>query len=216
MEVIPILLLVVTSALSAVNAINVRKRSDDTSPLETVVMQLTTDLNKLQAQLTAQNQLQTQLESEVTALKARLAKQEQHAAFLAQFTSSGTNSTTPATGPFVYNHVIFNDGDAYDPKLGVFTAPYAGVYIFTTQFYTHGTQQSRPVVDMLLNGKYIIRMAFDSESASPGYEQDSHATSITVKLRAGDRVWVASAYHSEFFVYGSVHTFFSGALLFAE
>ena len=47
-----------------------------------------------------------------------------HAAFLAQFSAQRVGG--PDSTALKFDHVIFNDGDRYDPAQGVFTAPFSG------------------------------------------------------------------------------------------
>ena len=104
--------------------------------------------------------------------------------------------------------VIFNDRNACDPVLGVFTAPYSGVYMFTFQIFTHTAE--RPVIDIKVNGNIAARMILDSTHEAV----QSDSTALTVKLSHGDRVWVEAGDHSALDLYGPNHTFFSGALLY--
>ena len=62
-------------------------------------------------------------------------------AFQAPFSDGKVN--TPASGPFHFDVVIFNDGNGYDPTIGIFTAPVSGVYIFAAQFFTGGVSTVR-------------------------------------------------------------------------
>ena len=110
----------------------------------------------------------------------------------------------------------FNDGDHYDPSLGIFTAPYPGVYVFSAKFFTDGAQAAHPVLDVKLNGNTQDRMSFGEPGLEGGVQQSSHSTSMTLRLRAGDRVWVESYNSRVYKLYGIFHTFFSGALLYSE
>ena len=140
--------------------------------------------------------------------------ERRHAAFLAQFSAS--EAATPASGPFKFDLVVFNDGGHYDPSLGIFTAPYTGVYVFSAKFFTDGTQTTHPVLDIKVNGNTQDRMSFGKPSLEIGREQSSHTTSVTLRLQAGDRVWVETYQNRVYKVYGLFHTFFSGALLYSD
>lgn len=131
---------------------------------------------------------------------------EHHVAFKVTFSPSTLRP--PGTGPYKFDMVIFNDGNAYDPVLGVFTAPYSGVYIFSFQIFTHLAE--RPTIDIKVNGNIAARMAVDTTNETP----QSDSTTLTVKLLRGDRVWAEAGDSSAIDVYGPNHTFFSGALLY--
>ena len=60
--------------------------------------------------------------------------QERHTAISAPF--SRQRVTTPASGPCTFDQVVFNDGNNYDPSLGVYTAPFSGVDLFSLQLHT--------------------------------------------------------------------------------
>ena len=137
-----------------------------------------------------------------------------HAAFLAQFSAQRVGG--PDSTALKFDHVIFNDGDHYDPSLGIFTAPYPGVYVFSAKFFTDGTQAAHPVLDVKVNGNTQDRMSFGEPGLEGGVQQSSHSTSMTLRLRAGDRVWVESYKSRVYKLYGIFHTFFSGALLYSE
>lgn len=111
---------------------------------------------------------------------------------------------------YKFDTVVFNDGNAYNPILGVFTAPYSGVYTFTFQIFTHLAE--RAIVDIRVNGNIISRMGLDTVNQSV----QSDSTSVTAKLVAGDKVWVEAGSANALDIYGPNHTFFSGALLFVS
>ena len=51
-------------------------------------------------------------------------------------------------GPYVFDNVLLNNGDAYDPSTGTFTAPVSGVYLFAVQLFTNGGDKEHPFVDI--------------------------------------------------------------------
>ncbi|KAK7115303.1 complement C1q and tumor necrosis factor-related protein 9-like [Littorina saxatilis] len=179
---------------SSVGAHAISKRSDDPNPLSAIVQQLSSRI--------------TQLEAKQTADDARLATLEHKVGFKATFSVS---TLTPSiTGPYKFDRVVFNDGNAYNPILGVFTAPYSGVYTFTFQIFTHLAE--RAIVDIRVNGNVISRMGLDTVNQSV----QSDSTSVTAKLVAGDKVWVEAGSANALDIYGPNHTFFYGALLFVS
>ena len=136
---------------------------------------------------------------------------DHHVAFSTQF--SADHPTAQITSPFKFDQVIFNDGNAYNPTLGVFTAPFPGVYTFSLQIFTYGSE--RPVVDIRVNGRVAHRMALDTTTLAGSQNgEDSDSMSVTLKLAQGDRVWVETIIDN-ISLWGSVHTFFTGALLYS-
>lgn len=131
---------------------------------------------------------------------------EHRVAFRAQF-SAGT-LIAPTSSAYKFDQVIFNDGKAYDPISGIFTAPYQGVYLFTFQIFTHAAE--RPLIDIKVNGNIVTRMSAATAQANP---EKSAVTSVLVKLLQGDRVWVETAYNKDTTdIFGGVHSYFTGAL----
>jgi len=174
------------------------RRQIEPNPLESVVAQLSQTVEQLQATITG---LQTQLEV-----------QGRHVAFMAQFSDSNALGTDE--GPYVFDSVIYNDGNAYDESTGIFTAPYSGTYIFSAQMFTDGSETEHPFVDIEVNNSTIARLAFENGGGeTDDAQEDSDSTTVTIKLQQGDRVWVQSEEGRIYHYWGQFHTFFSGALL---
>nr|KAG5713105.1 hypothetical protein BaRGS_021899 [Batillaria attramentaria] len=131
--------------------------------------------------------------------------------FLAQI-ASDRGTTFAGNGPYKFDQVLLNDGDAYDPMLGVFTAPYSGVYVFAAQVFTDRAE--RPLVDIRVNDKPLARMAINSKNLHDGEDEDSISTTVTVQLEDQDRVWLQSSVGDSFTYWGDHHTFFTGFLLY--
>jgi hypothetical protein len=70
------------------------------------------------------------------------------------------------------------------------------------------------LIDVKVNGNTQARVGFDADAASNSGE-DSDSTSFVVRLNVGDRVWVSSAGNDVYTLWGLMHTFFSGALLYS-
>ncbi|KAK7505879.1 hypothetical protein BaRGS_00003150 [Batillaria attramentaria] len=179
---------------------NRARRSDDTDPLEAVVMQQSAELNQLKAELAA---LQTKVDSPRRGFAGTL---HRRVAFLVQ---AATDRTMPQSSPYKFDQIILNDGNGYDATLGVFTAPYAGVYILALQVFVNVGE--RPMLDITVNGNVVSRMALDTRSLPVNDESDS--TTVVVKLKAQDRVWVQSL-TGAYTYWGVFHTFFTGCLLY--
>ncbi|KAL8591035.1 hypothetical protein ACOMHN_002580 [Nucella lapillus] len=150
-----------------------QKRGDDPDPLTPIVERLANDVAVLQARLNA-------LDDKV--------------AFSAQF--SAANPTVQQYSTFKFDQVNINDGNAYDAQLGIFTAPFPGVYTFS------------------VNGTPAHRMDIDTRGLDASFNgEDSVAMTVVLKLNQGDRVSVANA-DSDHTFWGSIHTFFNGHLLY--
>ena len=109
----------------------------------------------------------------------------------------------------VFDVIINNNGEAYNPSTGVFTAPIHGVYVF----FTHIMGAVR-VMEMYIkkNGAGVAWLY----SSGIGYGRDSNM--IVLELLKGDTVYVAK--HGRFgqqpFYVHHVWTTFSGFLLFSK
>ncbi|KAK7487912.1 hypothetical protein BaRGS_00020813 [Batillaria attramentaria] len=169
------------------SASEVAKRSDDTNPLEAVVNRLSQDVTKLQA--------------EVQALKSSAGKK---AAFLAKIDSTDYEKVITANSPIHFSTVAFNNGQAFNPTLGVFTAPYSGVYIFSFQLFPHFGGDT--LIDFFKNGAIILRARVYDASYST-----SEASTMVEHAQAGDQYWLQINKGGQ--VYSNFHSFFSGALL---
>ena len=129
--------------------------------------------------------------------------ERRYSSVLVQFSS--TLATTPTSGPFRFDHVVFSDGNGYDPLLGVYTAPFTGVYVISAKFF-----------DFNLNRNLLDRMGFDITAGTSGHEDSSHSSTFTIKLQAGDKVWLESIVGRAYNLYGGYHSYFSGVLISAE
>nr|XP_034312010.1 uncharacterized protein LOC117684349 [Crassostrea gigas] len=89
----------------------------------------------------------------------------------------------------VYDKLYFNYGDAYNPHSGFFTAPSAGLYIFTWA----SVVAPRKIFDteILVNGKRIGLGNCNNESSS-GYE--NCASTFPFVLNAGDKVNIRTVF----------------------
>nr|KAG5691133.1 hypothetical protein BaRGS_030941 [Batillaria attramentaria] len=181
------------------------KRSDDADPLEAVVEKLSADLLQLQSKQSADvHQLQAKLDALTRAVNS-------HVAFYVQLSHDSDNTVpAPSSGPYKFGQVVLNDGNGYDPVTGIFTAPFPGVYTFALQIFLRGPQYA--LIDIKVNNNPVSRMGLDTRAAGTDPD-DSDSTSVTVKLEAGDKVWVQSGTGHHTLV-SDYHTYFTGYLVY--
>ncbi|XP_051736551.1 complement C1q-like protein 2 [Ctenopharyngodon idella] len=118
-------------------------------------------------------------------------------------------------GPFntditlVYKKVFVNEGGAYNPTTGIFTAPVKGVYFFSVS----GRHRSNRLMDLRLirNGQpmvYVINHPL-------GERYESTANSFSLNLEKGDHVYVRLRHNTWVFNNENDLTSFAGHLLYS-
>uniref|UniRef100_K1RPF1 Caprin-2 n=1 Tax=Magallana gigas TaxID=29159 RepID=K1RPF1_MAGGI len=117
-------------------------------------------------------------------------------------------SATWSSGTLVYDVVITNVGNGYNPSTGVFTAPTAGEYVFFVNVQSYSTQSI--YVDVVLNGVTKVRTMAYSYGSKDYY--DAGPNLVVLSLQKGDRVWVKHYSGKGYWNDGSLTTF-SGFLL---
>ncbi|KAL1280744.1 hypothetical protein QQF64_015344 [Cirrhinus molitorella] len=135
-----------------------------------------------------------QLKSTVSSLTNRLQITEEQ---LKQFRRNeykvafgATLGSTDNFGPFntpvtlVYNNVYLNEGRAYNPNNGIFTAPVKGAYYFS--FSGHNRSSKVLNLGLFKNGEQMV-ILFNHPL---GNRYESTANSISLTLEKGDHVYV--------------------------
>ncbi len=102
-------------------------------------------------------------------------------AFRAKKTSSETVTTWMTDYDFITNPPEYNDGGGFDYESGVFTAPTAGIYIFSINYTATGSGNSR-ALRIFLNGTLYETLNTEISNGSIITRQ------ITMKLVAGNHV----------------------------
>lgn len=129
--------------------------------------------------------------------------QNQEVAFTAAVTSL---STTWTSGTLIFDVVITNTGNGYNPSTGVFTSPISGTYVFYVSAVEYTSQHL--AIDIVLNSVSKVR-AYGHSSAS--YQTGTNM--VVLELQKGDSVWVRFAGGKGYYTQGVPLTTFSGYLI---
>ncbi|XP_048750771.2 caprin-2-like [Ostrea edulis] len=87
----------------------------------------------------------------------------------------------------IFQHVTANTGNAYDPNLGIFTAPTNGTYVFFSTILSANTYNVW--VDIVKNGVSQVR---EGAHGSMNTLYPSASNVVILDLFQGDKVWVRS------------------------
>lgn len=118
-----------------------------------------------------------------------------------------SSSSTWNSGTLVFDMVITNVGNGFNPSTGVFTAPIAGEYVFFVNVQSYSTQDI--FVEVVLNGIPKVR----TEARGGGNDPDDAGPNLVVlTLQKGDRVWVKHYSGTGYYTDGHITTF-SGFIL---
>ncbi|XP_077422719.1 cerebellin 18 [Vanacampus margaritifer] len=118
-----------------------------------------------------------------------------------------TNSTIS------YTTVTLNDGNGYNPSIGYFTAPQAGVYVFsyTVYSYVEVNQRLYHKVQMMKNGEVMTSIWEDNREDG----EDSGTQTLTVDMQRGDQVYMELEIEGKLCKHLQFNTF-SGYILYAS
>ncbi|XP_029027776.1 cerebellin 18 [Betta splendens] len=103
-------------------------------------------------------------------------------------------STERCFGPFntnvpvPYGNITFNDGRGFSPSLGAFTAPRAGVYVFSFTVYSSAEESGRLYhkVQLMFNGRAVANVWENNREDT----EDSASQVVQLELQSGDQVYV--------------------------
>lgn len=105
----------------------------------------------------------------------------------------------------VFDELVINNGDVYDPYSGKFTSPVPGVYHFQTSILSGFNTTIETMI--VLNGKEVTRVF------SGGFNnRGSGSNSVVLNMVPGDEVWVSVFFGNGDYVHGLWSTF-SGFLV---
>ncbi|XP_045175972.2 complement C1q-like protein 2 [Mercenaria mercenaria] len=136
--------------------------------------------------------------------RIRRAENETPVAFFAKMGSHLDHAGIHQT--FIFEIVVTNVGNAYNNHLGVFVAPVAGTYVFSTTLVS--SYHVNAHAQFVKNGKAITTMFVSGGESG----HDTTSQTIVLQLQKGDDVSVQNLDSDKSF-YGSSHSTFSGFLL---
>ncbi|KAH3718665.1 hypothetical protein DPMN_061471 [Dreissena polymorpha] len=130
---------------------------------------------------------------------------------LAAFTACQQTVTKENLGlhqTIVFEHVITNVGNSYNPNDGEFTAPTNGVYAFHVTLMTEAHKYAN--FEIVIDGRRIDDMTADATMTN---EYRSTAELWLLQLNKGSKVWMRTA-EAGYRIHGNCHTAFSGFFVF--
>ncbi|XP_048774559.2 complement C1q-like protein 3 [Ostrea edulis] len=123
------------------------------------------------------------------------------------FTALVSKDITVASMAVVkYDHVLTNLGGAYQPKTGVFTVPYNGIYTISCSLLSHPANYVH--LDIMKN-KAVLSTLFAAAKTHPHSGQ-----TLQLVLKKGDKIWVRNANNKPRMLHDrKVYNMFSGVLI---
>jgi hypothetical protein len=131
-------------------------------------------------------------------------------AFLASATGTSNYTSVSSNTPFPANTAYLNRGNHYNTSTYRFTAPVAGVYIFTWAALKNSNQSSRPQIHV--NGGSTHPNGFRPISGNDTTGVSNGVYTMLVFLNASDYADLRSDSGSLYF-YGDKHNGFAGVLI---
>ena len=110
----------------------------------------------------------------------------------------------------IFDQEITNFGSAYSTNSGIFQAPLKGIYVFTLTLMV--IPRHSEYLDIVVDGKCINQILADASSVD---DFMSTTKQWVLDLNTGSEVWIrTSSYGNIGEIHGTMHTTFSGFLLF--
>ncbi|XP_062587015.1 uncharacterized protein LOC134248621 isoform X2 [Saccostrea cucullata] len=200
----------VSSQLGRLQTIEAMKANvSSISALETSLTKVSSQLGRLQTieAMKANVSSVAALETSLTKVSSQLGNLSKRVAFTAGVTS---HSSSWNSGTLVYDKVINNVGEGYNPNTGIFTAPVEGDYVFYVSIQSYSA--SSIFVDIVLNGSNKVRAMAHVTNPNDQYETGTNL--VTFRLQQGDTVWVKHYSGQGYYTHSDApDTTFSGFLI---
>ncbi|XP_062587016.1 multimerin-2-like isoform X3 [Saccostrea cucullata] len=200
----------VSSQLGRLQTIEAMKANvSSISALETSLTKVSSQLGRLQTieAMKANVSSISALETSLTKVSSQLGNLSKRVAFTAGVTS---HSSSWNSGTLVYDKVINNVGEGYNPNTGIFTAPVEGDYVFYVSIQSYSA--SSIFVDIVLNGSNKVRAMAHVTNPNDQYETGTNL--VTFRLQQGDTVWVKHYSGQGYYTHSDApDTTFSGFLI---
>ncbi|XP_074535592.1 cerebellin 18 [Halichoeres trimaculatus] len=115
--------------------------------------------------------------------------------------------------PVPYSKVMLNEGYGYNPVMGVFTAPRAGVYVFSATVASAVDTRDRLYhqIQMMLNYE-VVASVWENNREDP---EDSATQTAVLKLERGDQVYMKLMFGRKICRHMD-HNVFSGYMLYPK
>ncbi|XP_053383625.1 complement C1q-like protein 4 [Mercenaria mercenaria] len=110
----------------------------------------------------------------------------------------------------VFSTVLLNIGNGYSANHGIFTAPKAGLYIFSASILSNYKPATSLFAADIVKGGHVLARVYGH--GVNGYHDQRLATVVT-QLRAGEQVWVRLNCCANDSLWGYRYTTFSGSLI---
>ncbi|XP_062578992.1 caprin-2-like [Saccostrea cucullata] len=185
--------------LLSINQIELQQREfqnnvsrDNFESLQNVNQTINNITALLQRTMSDFSSLSSKYNQEVHALNSNISKMsgsvqdlQRQVSFFAKLSSSVRISAAHQT--VVYDTVITNNDNGYNPKNGIFTCPQSGTYVFLWNTLIMYRTYIR--LEIVVSGTALYGFLEDTEDAN---DYDTATASIIVKVDVGDTVFIRS------------------------
>ena len=140
--------------------------------------------------------------------RIRQAMAERPVAFFA--TLSTDFQHTGENQPIVFDRVVTNVGSAYNPHVGVFTAPFPGIYVFSVSLLNYPGHTTK--YHLLKNNDFISEIFLHAPDSG---HREATSQTVVLQLTKGDDVTLRNMYTGES-LNGNNYCTFAGFLVWED